>query len=234
ADIADADIADADIADADIADADIADADIRYDPDKGQQLLEEAGWRDENRDGIREAYDVPGFTDETPLSLTLHLAPQYFVTAAYIAADLEQCGVAVTPIPTEAQLLYAADAVSPLFDRTFQMAIFGWQTLFPQVCGAWRSDRIPTEENNWIGENFSGYDNAVYDATCQRALTAIDVEVRDTALWMAQDRLLKDLPTLFIAWRAGGLVARSEVRGIQPDMSAPSLLWNVESFSVTP
>jgi len=203
-----------------------------YDPIAAQTLLDEIGWRDEDGNGIREAHDVPEFTDNTPLSLTLHLAPQYFVTAAHIAADLETCGISVQSKPTEAQLFYANDAVSPLFGCTFEMALFGWRAELPQLCGGWLSTRIPTEDTNWVGENFSGYVSEAYDAACQRALTAIDIDEQDTALQAADALLMEDLPTVFLTWRPFWFIARPQVRGLRPDGSAYSTLWNSEELYI--
>ncbi len=207
-------------------------AQTAYNPEMGRSLLDEAGWRDENGDGIREAHEVTGFKNGTPLSLTLHLAPQYFVMAAYIAANLETCGVGVHPQLVEAQLLYATDAVSPLFGRTYQMALFGWRAELPQLCGGWLSDRIPDADNQWIGENFSGYVSPAYDAACRHALTAIDIAEQEAALQKASTLLEADLPTLFLAWRPFWFVARPYVRGLRPDGSAAGTLWNAEELSI--
>lgn len=207
---------------------------IPYNPDEGQRLLEAAGWYDEDGDGLREARDVPGIRDGTPLSLTLHLAAPYIVTAAHLSADLEKCGVGVRPQPTETQLLYAADPVSPLFGRSFELALFGWQVELPQVCGSWRSDRIPSAESGWIGENFSGYINEEYDRACARALTAVDLTSQAAAIQEAQDLLREELPTLFLTWRPYWFVARPEVQGLRPDASAPGTIWNIEEISIQP
>ncbi|HOU16043.1 MAG TPA: ABC transporter substrate-binding protein [Anaerolineae bacterium] len=203
-----------------------------YNPDMGRSLLDEAGWRDEDGDGLREAHDVIGFKNGTPLSLTLHLAPQYFVTAAYVAANLEACGVGVLPQPTEPQLLYANDAVSPLLGRTYQMALFGWRAELPELCGGWLSDRIPTAETRWTGENFSGYVSEVYDAACRHALTTIDIAEQDAALQKADALLSADLPTVFLTWRPFWFVARPYVRGLKPDDTAYGTLWNSEEIYI--
>lgn len=203
-----------------------------YDPEAAGALLDAAGWRDEDGDGVREAHDVAGFTDGEPLSLTLHMAPQYFVAAAHVSADLDACGIGVLPQPTEPQLLYANDAVSPLLGRTYQMALFGWRAELPQLCGGWRADRIPTAENRWIGENFSGYASEAYDAACQRALVAASVAVQDAALQEAESLLMEDLPTLFLSWRPFWFVARAEVRGLRPDESAFGTVWNIETVYI--
>lgn len=205
-----------------------------FDPEAGQARLAAAGWRDEDADGLREAYDVAGIADGTPLSLTLHLAPQYFAIAAYISADLETCGAGVRPEPTETQLLYANDAVSPLFGRTFEMAVFGWWAELPEMCGVWRSGRIPNEDNDWVGENFGSYTSEAYDAACRRALTALTYETQAAALQEAQALLLEDVPTLFLAWRPYWFVTRPPVQGLRPDVSAPGALWNSETVHLAP
>lgn len=203
-----------------------------YAPEKGQALLDAAGWRDENGDGFREARDAPGFAAGTPLSLTLLLAPQYTVAAANLAADLETCGVRVFPQPMDARLLYAANPASPLFGRRFDLALFGWSADAPVVCGAWRSERIPSAESAWAGENFSGYVSADYDAACLHALTSVDATARDAALREAGAILSRDLPTLFLTWRPEWFVARPEVQGLRPDASNPAALWNAEALYV--
>lgn len=201
-----------------------------YDPEAAQATLHAVGWRDENGDGIREAHGVEGIANGTPLKLTLHMAPQYFVTAAHIAADLEDCGVQIQPLPTEVQLLYANDAASPLFGRTFELALFGWEAEAPHVCGAWLSSHIPTEENGWAFENVSGFTSEAYDAACQRAIEAVDVQTQWAALREAEALLNAELPTLFITWRPFWFVARPGVQGLRPDASTDGTLWNAEAL----
>jgi peptide/nickel transport system substrate-binding protein len=198
----------------------------------GAALLEGIGWQDEDGDGVREAHDVPDIAEGRPLSLTLILAPQYAVPAAYVVADLEACGVEVVSEPTDVRVLYAADPASPLFGRTFDLALYGWLAEPPQVCGAWRSDRIPQEENEWIGENFSGYESEAYDEACRRALAAVDAAVQREALGEAAAILSRDLPTLFLVWRPFWFVAHPRVQGVRPDPSNPAAIWNPEELDV--
>lgn len=200
-----------------------------YDPIQGAQLLEEAGWLDRDGDGVREAHGVAEIEEGQPLSLTLNFAPQYFAMAAYVAADLGNCGVKVTLQPMDARQLYASSPESPLLGRRFQMALIGWQVTVPQICGAWLSQRIPSMGNQWIGENFSGFASSDYDHACLGALNAVDFEAQTRALQEAQ-RILNDAaPSIFVAWRPFWFAARPDVKGLVPDASAPGALWNIEA-----
>jgi peptide/nickel transport system substrate-binding protein len=203
-----------------------------YDPDQAKDLLDGAGWRDGDRDKFREAVDAPGFEPGTPLEFTIQFAPQYFVIAAHIAADLETCGIKANLEPTTVNQLYTAGATSPLFGRRFESVLLGWHAEVPQVCGGWLSDRIPDEDNDWTGENFSGYVSEAYDAACKQALTAVELEQEVSALGRAQQLLQQDRPTLFLAWRPFWFAARPEVQGLKPDASAYSTIWNIEEIHI--
>ncbi len=205
---------------------------LPYSPEQGQILLEEVGWRDADFDGVREAHAVADIAEGLPLSLTLVFVPQYTVAAANIAADLEVCGVGVVPQPVDARALYTADSASLLIGRRFDLVVFGWSAEAPAVCGAWRSDRIPSAENNWVGENFSGYASSDYDAACRRALLSVDPAAQSAALQEAGSILSRDLPTLFLTWRPDWFVARPEVQGVRPDASNLAALWNAEALSI--
>ena len=205
---------------------------LTYNPQAGGRLLDTLGWQDRDGDGVREAGDIPGFTNGEPLSLTLHFAPQYFTIAAHVAGDLESCGADIALQPMDARQLYAAGTASPLYGGWFDLALLGWQATVPEICGAWLSDRIPTAENGWQGENFSRFVSEDYDAACTRALSAIDPEAQASALAAAQSVLNEALPTLFLAWRPYWFVARPNILGIRPDASAYGTLWNSEALSI--
>ena len=106
------------------------------DPRQANRLLEEAGWRDEDGDGVREAHGVQGtfwdgtpwqIADGTPLEATL-VAPTgnalHAQTAQAIRDALAQIGIDV-----QIALLPPADLFGPegvLRRRTFDLALFAW------------------------------------------------------------------------------------------------------------
>ncbi|MHB1319611.1 MAG: ABC transporter substrate-binding protein [Anaerolineae bacterium] len=206
---------------------------LSFNPQAGGRLLDSLGWRDRDGDGVRQAEDVPGFVDGEPLSFTLHFVPPYFAIAAHVAGDLESCGADIALQPMDPRQLYSASTASPLFGGWFELALLGWQATVPEICGGWLSDRIPTAENGWQGENFSRFASADYDAACTRALSAIDPGVQASALAEAQVALNEELPTLFLAWRPYWFVSRPNVQGFRPDASAYSALWNSEALLIS-
>lgn len=124
-----------------------------YQPDLAAAgaLLDEAGWRDTDGDGVRE-YHGPGGTytcdrgewflpEGTPLTPMLLIPaddPLRATMAEAIAADLAQVGFGVEVIPTPAETLYAADG--PLVHRAFGLA------LLAAVSGP-----EPGGVSNWVG-----------------------------------------------------------------------------------
>lgn len=204
----------------------------RYDPEVAGRLLDNAGWRDGDGDGLREAYGVPGFEDGDPLIVTLYLPSQYFVIAATVAGDLETCGVKANLAPMDLRVLYAADPASPLFGRSFELALVGWQAEIPDICGVWTSDRIPAEDRAWRGENFSGFASDAYDDACRRALAVVDAETQAVALHEAASILDAAQPSIFLAWRPFWFVAHPNVLGLKPDASAYGTLWNAENIRI--
>jgi peptide/nickel transport system substrate-binding protein len=201
-----------------------------YDPIAGQDLLAERGWEDRDGDGVREAENVPEIRDGTLLSFTMHLPVQSFVTAAHLAGNLEACGIGLNLAPADVRQLFTPSADSPLFGRTFDLALFGWQSEAPDICGSWLSSRIPTEENAWLGDNFSGYQSEAYDRACQRALQSLDPRTRTVALRQAQRELATAPPTLFLVWRPFWFVAQPKVKGLRPESLAFGALWNAEDL----
>ncbi len=205
---------------------------LAFNPQASGRLLDTLGWQDRNGDGVREAESVPGFADGKPLSLTLHFIPQLFTLAAHVAGDLESCGANIVLQPVDARQLYAGSNASPLFGGWFELALLGWQATVPEICGGWLSNRIPTAENGWQGENFGRFASEAYDAACRQALSALDTGAQAMALSAAQDALDEALPTFFLAWRPTWFVARPAIQGIRPDASAYGSLWNSEALTI--
>ncbi|MBW7885660.1 MAG: hypothetical protein H3C34_24135, partial [Caldilineaceae bacterium] len=67
-----------------------------YDPEKAKALLDEAGWRDEDGDGILEAHGVDGVEDGTPFKvnfLATNLYAMHYNLAELAQANLKEIGI---------------------------------------------------------------------------------------------------------------------------------------------
>jgi peptide/nickel transport system substrate-binding protein len=208
-----------------------------YDPSNGRSLLEEVGWRDEDGDGILEAYDVAGIANGTPFSATLLTAEGYPVgerTARILSEGLAGCGIGLAVEFLPAAELFADGPDGPVFGRQFDLALFSWLNGFDVPCGLYLSAEIPGPENWWATSNNPGYTSADYDAACQAALDALPGMEAHTRFHREAQRVFShDLPVLPLYFVPKLVAARPGVGGVILDPSENLELWNIEAFDIT-
>jgi len=208
-----------------------------YDPERGQALLDEVGWRDEDGNGIREAHGIPGIREKTPLAFRWQSTTAS--SSAYLErfqSDLALCGMEVTLSQLPVTEFFAMSADGPLFGRNFELASFAWMTdLDPPPCARYMSTAIPSAANNWTGLNLPGFIDAAFDAACAQAQNALPGSPDFIAGHQAaQRRFAEQLPALPLFLRLKLSVTRPEVSGFAPDATTNSSLWNIESLSLQP
>lgn len=209
-----------------------------YDPARGQSLLDEVGWLDENEDGIREARNVAGVAYGTPFSATLLTTsgdPVRKRVADILVENLADCGVglAVQFLPDE--MFFADGPDGPVFGRQFDLALFSWLNELDPPCQLYLSEEIPGPENWWTRSNTPGYVSEEYDAACRAALDALPGTDAYTYYHREAQRIFsRDLPVLPLYFVPKVVAARPEVSGVILDPSEYLELWNIEAFDVTP
>ncbi len=156
-----------------------------YDPDKGNQVLEEAGYVDADGDGVRQA------ADGTPLEFTLTLRADN--------ADEVQAGQMIAGMAAEVGIKINTETVDDgaLIDRIyagdFDMFIWGW--------GA---DLDPTTILNvmttsQIGNmSDSNYSNETFDQMFMEQQTLMDPEERREMVWEMQQILYEESPYIIL------------------------------------
>jgi peptide/nickel transport system substrate-binding protein len=199
-----------------------------FDPARGQRLLTEAGWRDSDGDGIRDAGGKPLTVDYAsgPESSGFRV-----LLAQLIQSQLRECGVQVRLKWYTPQELYAVWPSGPLFGRRFDLGGFPWRAGFEPPCELYLSSNIP-DDLAVAGANNIGYSNPEFDAACQRALRTLKPDERREAHAAAQVIFMRDLPSipLFFRFRVG--LVRPSVGGYQLDSTARSDLWSIEQIAV--
>lgn len=145
---------------------------IPYDPARAGQLLDEAGWRDTNRDGIR---DKGG----RPLSLEVEYNasdPVRQDVLVRMQSELRRIGVQLVPRAYE-----STTWVDRLRARQFQGSFWGWGwgpgVMGPNARMVWHSASIPPG-----GPNFAGYHNPKMDAMIDSVVVEMDT-TKARGLW---------------------------------------------------
>ncbi len=199
-----------------------------YDVAKAAALLDEAGWSTQ-RKGVR--HDANG----NPLVLEI------MTTAGNRSRELVQqvlvsqwraIGIDVRVRNEPPRILFGQS----LSQRRFPaMAMFAWISAPESVPRTTLySDQIPTAENNWAGQNYTGYANAEMD----QLIDAIEVELdrdRRAALWVQLQQLYaRDLPALPLFFRADSFILPPWLEGVEPTgHQYPTTLW-VETWRARP
>src|SRR5574340_975680 len=207
---------------------------ISFDPAYGAQLLDEAGWKDQDGDPLtpRVATGVANVLDGTPLTVTYATTKDDLRvnTANRIAAMLKECGVGVTVQPMDAGALFAPSPDGILFGRSFDLAQFAWQSGRESPCSLYTSGQIPSAANSWIGTNITGWSHPDYDAACQAAMKAPPLD--QAANLPVQQIFAEQLPVLPLYYTIHLSSSRPDLCGLQVDGSARSDFWNLENIAV--
>ncbi len=174
-----------------------------YTPDESRRLLETAGWKDADGDGIREATAT-----STPLALTLH-APdndELRLVAEYVARMWQEVGVkTTTQIMSSAAL--QQEIIRP---RKYELVLFG------EILGAdpdpfsfWHSSQKKNP-----GLNLALYDNRAADRLLEEGRQTLDPSARRAKYEEFSRLVIEDIPAFFLYAPTYLYPVSSRVKGI--------------------
>lgn len=204
-----------------------------YDPEAGQKLLAQAGWYDEDGDGVREAHNIPGVADGVPLRVAYHLTddPLRVRTAQLIHEHLDTCGVQTELAILPAEALFAPGPEGVLFGRRFDLAQFSWRAASVSLCDLFISSRMP-DAGRWNQPNMVGFLDDEYDTACRAALEASPGSEQQRSAEATAQRIFSErLPALPLFQYPKITLARTSVTGLIPDSTMESELWNIEEMN---
>jgi peptide/nickel transport system substrate-binding protein len=211
-----------------------------YDPAKGQDLLQKAGWVDQDNDlqTPRASLGVAGIPDNTVFMVDYLVSPdaERQAVAKQVQADLAECGIGTNITTQEAQQYLAPGPEGPVFGRRFQMAQFAWPASWEPPCYLYSSDEVPGPypdyPKGWGGVNASGYANPEYDGACRDGrFTLAEEPLHTQAYFQAQSILAEDLPALPLYWHFKTILTRPDFCGVKVDASTQEAFWNIEGFN---
>jgi len=184
--------------------------DYPYDPDRAGALLDAAGWTP-GPDGIR--VNAAGAPLRLELMTTAGNRVRELVEQV-IQGQLRKIGVDIRIRNQPARVFFGQTVTQRKYSA---MAMFAWISAPESVpLTTLKSDQIPTPENNFSGQNYTGYASPEMD----RLIGAIEVELdRETrrGLWHELQRLYAtDLPVLPLYFRANAYILPKWLKGIVP------------------
>jgi peptide/nickel transport system substrate-binding protein len=174
-----------------------------YDPAKAEALLEEAGWNDEDGDGVREKgelrlqFAVLTNDDATRIKIINELTRQW-----------AQVGIRAVP-QTAGVAGVVRDFLAP---RDYDAIVYEWQRLptDPDPYPQWHST-----QSFGAGQNFAGYSNEQADLIMEEARQTTDPQRRATLYRQLQHILAEDVPALPLYHPVYGYAIDERVHDVQ-------------------
>ncbi|MGI6140236.1 MAG: ABC transporter substrate-binding protein [Caldicoprobacterales bacterium] len=192
-----------------------------YDVERASRLLEEAGWRDHDGDGILDR-EIDG--TKVDLSFTILTNSDNDLrkdTADLIAEQLGTIGFQIQVEVLPWDLLQEERIATGEFDAI--LTGFSLDSMH---------DLRSVLHSGWMGEqgnNFISYNNPELDRMLERAAEAYTEEDRLEAYLGIQEHLTDELPFISLYFRTGSLLADSRVHGID-SIGELSTFKNVEDW----
>jgi peptide/nickel transport system substrate-binding protein len=194
-------------------------ASYEYDLELAVQILEDAGWVDDNSDGVRSK-------DGKTLSLNL-------ITNAGNTTR-EDLGVLVQDQLTKAgfeinyEILEFGTLVESLLGQTYDMVIIGWNGLGtdPNDDTVWHSNY----DTPGSGLNFVSYQNPEVDRLLEEGVKVVGCATEERAPFYKeiQQIIHDDIPYVFVTGNVGNTVYTNKWEGIKP--GPQSFYWNAHEW----
>ena len=175
-----------------------------YDPEKAKKMLEEAGWRDTDGDGI---IDKDGKPFEFTI-ITNHGNDMRKNAATIIQKDLKNVGIEVKIRVIE----WAAFIKNFINKRNFEACLLGWGIgIDPSQIDIWNSKKTGESELNFIT-----YQNPEVDRLLELGVSTYDKEERKKYYDEFQAIIAEDQPYTFLFVQYSLPIISSRFHGIQP------------------
>jgi len=201
---------------------------LAHDPAEARRLLDEAGLKP-GPDGVR--------VDDSGKRVSLSLASSSENPEVESTLRLVQQAFAEVGVDSHLELspfkVFFGEGVRKR--RYPHLAYLAW-TLDPSSMGTqlWRSDRIPTEDNGFKGQNTTGFRNAEVTALLAEADGTVELARRQALLGRVQQILRDELPAIPLSFKPVIVVHRRGVTGLLPTGGIAPLAWNAHQWRAAP
>lgn len=191
-----------------------------HSPQKAGKLLDEAGWKMAGR-GIRRNAQGDPLVIEIATTAGNHSRE---LMQQVIQMELRKIGIELRT-RTEAPRSFFGTTVTR---RQFPgMALYSWYGTPDQVPRTTlHSAHIPSAENNFSGQNFTGYADPRMDKLIEALETELDPTKRKGLWGQLQELYAEDLPALPLFFNTASFIIPAWMTGLEPTgHDAPTSLW---------
>lgn len=197
-----------------------------FDLVKANALLDQAGWSKKIK-GIR--VNAKGESLRFDIMTTAGNRTRELVQQV-LQSQWKAAGIDIRIKNEPARIFFGETVTKRKFEA---MAMFAWISAPESVPRTTlHSDDIPTVENNWAGQNYTGYRNPEMNTLLEVIETELDRDKRQ-ALWhRLQNIYATDLPALPLYFRANAFILPKWLSNLRPTgHQFPTTLW-VEDWVV--
>ncbi len=193
---------------------------------KADALLNEAGWT-KKADGMRA--NAAGEALRFQLMTTAGNRTRELVEQV-LQSQWKAAGIDIDIRNEPARVFFGETVTKRKFPS---MAMFAWISAPESVPRTTlHSEEIPSEANNWSGQNYTGFNNSEMDELLEKIELELDRDKRKTMWAKLQNIYATELPALPLYFRANSFVLPKWLKGIEPTgHQFPTTLW-VENWSV--
>lgn len=210
-----------------------------YDPEAAVKLLEEAGFTDEDGDGVRECHGCLHAEEGTPLRMKFQTTSGNQLrelSQQLIIEMLREVGIELYIENVPSSELFGSWA-SGAFRKHGQFDILMFttsDTVDPQsqMFGYFHSSSIPTEANNGTGFNYSRWINATADEALVAAAATPNIEERKAAYQIACEQIDAELPQIYLYDRADIDLTVSNLKNYRINSWESQRSWNTYDWDL--
>lgn len=173
---------------------------LPFDPEAAAKLLDEAGWVDTDRDGIRDKDGIP-FRFEL---LYANVVPEYDRLGTVYQEELRRVGIDMQLGPMEWSTMQER-----IHNRTFDACMLAWlNSILSDPYQLWHSSQADA------GSNYPGFANEEVDRLIEQARREFDEDKRVAMYHRIHEIIAEEQPYLFLYARPGLTAVDKRVHGI--------------------
>ena len=197
-----------------------------YNPEEANQLLDKAGWKDTNGNGIRDKDGV-----EMQMVFQTSVNPLRQKTQTVVKQGLQSIGVGVELKSIDPSVYFSSDSSNndtvEHFYADLQMYTTGNTSPDPAAYMNYMTcNQIPQKANNWSGDNNSRYCNPEYDRLWQEVSRELDPEKRSQLFIEMNDILIEDAAVIPLVHRADVMAFSNSLTGYEPTA------WDMRTWDI--